>query len=88
MKGDGTMAKGTGYLEWHGQRHTKDEWARLLGLSRQGLELRLKTMPYDKVFSMPRRGVNLRSMCTYPDCYHCPLPDCYVDEPQKMAMGV
>lgn len=82
------MASGTGYLEWHGQRHTKDEWARLLGLSRQGLELRLKTMPYDKVFSMPRRGVNLRSKCTYPDCYHCPLPDCYVDEPQKMVMGV
>ena len=79
------MARLPGFLEWHGQRHTKDEWAAIIGISRQALEQRLKRMPYDKVFTMPKKAINPMALCTYPDCFSCPLPDCYVDSPKEGA---
>lgn len=67
-------------LTYNGQTKTKNEWARVLGITRQGLERRLRTMPLEKALTMKNTKSKMAECC-YPDCFNCSLPDCQVEDP-------
>lgn len=74
-----------GFITHNGQRHTMDEWADIIGISRKGLETRLRTMTVDRALSLAKKG-HVKEKCCYPDCFHCPLPDCMVESPEERCI--